>query len=94
MWSRRSPFLRACDPLHTGRKKIQNKLSESKQVGIIPLPRAGGALCTLRTVSTTGDGAVKTAALRQRDAVQIAVHVSAEVGVGEWIFADGKLRRK
>src|SRR5688572_22035276 len=34
----------ACDPLIQAERRFKSTLSESKQMGFVPLPRAGGAL--------------------------------------------------
>ena len=44
MWSWQSPFMSACDPLIQAERRFKARVSESKQVGFVPLPRAGGAL--------------------------------------------------
>jgi hypothetical protein len=39
-----SPFISASDPLLQAERRSKAWLSESNQVGFVPLPRAGGAL--------------------------------------------------
>src|SRR5262249_15082512 len=48
-----SPFKCACDPLIQAERRFKSHGTESKQVGFVPLPRAGGVL--VRAVVSIGE---------------------------------------